>query len=222
MAKSKILISVNAPLLDTREPWVGDKVVQAFLDVSEKLTPEEVFNGDSPIGPYTSANDFVAKWPNSESKTGHGLRWKRKRVSAYEAEFTHGLKNKFGDYIDGELGVEAKYDERIDWEDLFVKLSTALQSTRGTLLIFEGQLRTTTRILALDGTWRVVVKGHSICASEKFVSSEKAEMAESKGYPLIRLAHANIIKVTSNIGDFVTDRDEYMLKQSSLEALLNT
>lgn len=216
----KILFSITSGLKETVTPALGLEIANLFAS-NTRLAPETLYFGDTQIAEYATATQFAENWPGRSPDAVWGLRWKRKRVARYEAEFHHAFVNKNGRLVDGGLVFVATDDGKTDWEALFCDLCAVLQAETATFLFYDGQLRTSTSVFSTEDTRKLAVTGHMICVSPRYHAKDAVEHAAKAGFPVIPLGSSTLFKVLPDMKTSMADRATFDTRRRLLAAILN-
>jgi hypothetical protein len=129
------------------ESWaVGRRIISAFADINPKLVPESLFQWESKISDYESvamcekywAQKSVMQVQGSSLEFSVGLRWKRKKAAKYDAEISHTYRNIKGEQINGSLIIQAQFNIKVEWLNVFREACLAMSADYALMHIFTG------------------------------------------------------------------------------------
>lgn len=229
-------IRLCAKTSDETINWpLGKEILEAFVNTSDRLVPEFLYQWEDCIGEFISVSETSKYW----AQIGHmkaagssfdfpiGLRWKRKKEVYYDAEIKHTQTNVRGQLIEGSLDISAQPHKKVDWLNLYKGIISAINPRYAILHLFPGDEAERARPktpasyfqsgLVVDGKFPDI--GWAMFYGEEFSGDIDVEAIESSGFIVERLSNGYLIKVTSNVFDVLEDYSGFCKRRNELKSL---
>ncbi|WP_057464075.1 hypothetical protein [Pseudovibrio sp. POLY-S9] len=234
MAKDEIRFS--ALTRENTTDWsVGQRVLQAFEDVSSQLVPEALYQWEDKVGPFESVEKTEPYWAQKAkiqtngtlSEFPIGLRWKRSRAVKYEAEVSHTDQDIKGNLIEGRLNIHAAVHRKTDWGGLGMRLSAAMDSTVAMVHCFSSYENQECRFGTLENDFRALIVnngqlpnlGWGMFFGGEFAQEVEPDIVSAAGFFVRKVGKGYWVQVTENINDVASNFPFFSERRIELKSL---
>ncbi|UFH49292.1 hypothetical protein [Pseudomonas sp. KNUC1026] len=222
-----IVISVTTDADTT--PWsVGSRLISMFVDENPRLAPEVLFQWENKLGDFESVAACEPYWAPSGSVKAQGielsfpigLRWKRKVVK-YDAEINHTRRNLKGEKINGKLRVQADFNQKVNWFEIFKRICEILSPIYASMHFFSKEARSNFRPGSLESYFfsGVLQQGKVADVSWGMFLGKSVSLGfdlsefRSRGFAVQKIGEGALITVTDSIHDVVEQSSYFYEKK---------
>jgi hypothetical protein len=221
--------------IKTTDWSVGQRVLESFLEVSERLTPEYLYQWENKIGPFVSVQKAKPYWAQTAKMEARdltytfpvGLRWKRTRVVKYDAEITHTDQDTEGKIIQGSMDIHAAIHKKTNWLTLTKKLVGALKPRIALIHCFVGPDNQDCAFSSPEQSFRsfsvprneIPNIGWGMFYGDDFAKEVDEKAIAAAGFPIQKIGNGYLVQVTEDINDVCDNFPMFSKRRAELKSL---
>ena len=232
--KSKIHISLRTHLPTT--DWsFGQCVLNAFLDIDPKLTPQTICSSGLKVEGFESLENCESHWAKrvvTKGGGGHyyynehyaGAEWKRQKSIKYKAVFEHTRRDRKNWLIAGRLSLDIDYNTAFDWATFFDRLCDIFQPYDGMMqihnaiepeiypILYQGKIENLVTI-------SIIPKITKSVKPIEYISDELFQKIQDNEFSIQNLTNAYRIDICDDLHCVVNDYELFSARRAKLKSL---